>query len=296
MAERTVILSDLHLGRAGAPAVAQLRPLWQGCSHLIINGDLAEVHHPRYRGPAAREVIELYRLCEEDDVRVVLISGNHDAFITDRRHLLLHDNTVLLLHGDALHPGIAPWCASTAHLEKVYHQAMARYRKVTESMTPMERVLTASQHAAFKEWDEVDRLGGKRSKWDLLWHPIRMGRVISYWNQYPKLAAEFAKEHAPLARFVITGHSHRQGVWEMEHVTVINTGSFDFPGKPQGIIFQDNQMMYQGIVREGECFGWAKEITRWWSMPQWNVMSVEEDYPVLDALSLQVKMEKRRSA
>ena len=60
MEGRTVILSDLHLGRAKAAArsAEALRPLWSGATRLVLNGDIAEVHDPRVWATAAREVLQ----------------------------------------------------------------------------------------------------------------------------------------------------------------------------------------------------------------------------------------------
>ena len=94
MPGRIVILSDTHLGRpsCGAQSARALRPLWQGASHLIVNGDVAEIHHPRHWGEAARETMHLLDLCEEDSVALTLLSGNHDPFISEVRHLHLADD------------------------------------------------------------------------------------------------------------------------------------------------------------------------------------------------------------
>ena len=71
MQRRTVILSDTHLAGngQGAGSADALRPLWQGADELILNGDTAELSHPTLRADAAREVMRIQDLCEEDGVR-----------------------------------------------------------------------------------------------------------------------------------------------------------------------------------------------------------------------------------
>ena len=86
-----------------------LRPLWAGASNLIINGDVAEVHHPEHWADAATQLLQLLDLCEKDGVALTLLSGNHDPFIGEVRHLHLANHQVFVTHGDALHPAIAPW-------------------------------------------------------------------------------------------------------------------------------------------------------------------------------------------
>lgn len=110
MKDRIVILSDTHMGRPEAVvrSPAELAPLWRGADSLVINGDVAEVHDPRHRVKAAGQVLELHDLCERDGVDLTLLSGNHDPYISDTRHLKLANGAVFVTHGDALHPSIAP--------------------------------------------------------------------------------------------------------------------------------------------------------------------------------------------
>ena len=102
MSERIVIISDTHLGRPGGTArsAEALVPIWQNASELIINGDIAEIHHPAYRAAAAREVVQLQSLCEDHGTELTLISGNHDPYISDLRHLSLKNDRVFITHGD----------------------------------------------------------------------------------------------------------------------------------------------------------------------------------------------------
>ena len=83
MSKRIVILSDTHLGRpsCAAKSAASLRPLWNNATNLIINGDVAEVHHPDHWADAATQLLQLLDLCEKDGVALTLLSGNHDPFI-----------------------------------------------------------------------------------------------------------------------------------------------------------------------------------------------------------------------
>ncbi|MCG8509152.1 MAG: hypothetical protein MI741_07970, partial [Rhodospirillales bacterium] len=133
MPTRIVILSDLHMGRSrGSVRSAEaVRLLWQGASHLVINGDLAELHHPEYRAEAAKQSIRLFELCEQDNVGLTLLSGNHDAQISDVRHLLLSQGRVLITHGDVLHPAIIPWSVNA----KLLRQTFANARKSLASET-----------------------------------------------------------------------------------------------------------------------------------------------------------------
>lgn len=62
MTDRIVIISDTHLGRPKCAALSAkaLRPLWKDASRLIINGDIAEIHHPKHADAAGEQVIKLF--------------------------------------------------------------------------------------------------------------------------------------------------------------------------------------------------------------------------------------------
>jgi UDP-2,3-diacylglucosamine pyrophosphatase LpxH len=106
----TVIISDTHLGRRRGAAVTarSLRPLWREADHLVINGDAADVHHRTHALDARCELDRLVNLCQRDGVKLTLLAGNHDPLISPARHLTLHDDRILVMHGDAMHPAVAP--------------------------------------------------------------------------------------------------------------------------------------------------------------------------------------------
>lgn len=258
MADRVVILSDLHLGRThfSAGSAAALRPLWQGATRLILNGDTAEVHHPRNWSIAARQVLQLFDLCEADGVELTLISGNHDPFISDQRALTLADGQVFVTHGDVLHPAVAPWSPRAARMREVFAQAMASL--AGESRSELERHLEASQHASHAEWQALEQQAGKSSFRAMLLHPWSFIASLHYWQQYPGLAAAFAAQHAPEAKFIITGHTHCSSVTQIKGRTIINTGGFGMHRKPLAVVIERDAVRVHTIIRTGETFAMTK--------------------------------------
>ena len=103
--QRILVLSDLHLGLTArrTPTPAMLRPLWQGCDHLLLNGDTAELHVPSMSAPATDQLATMQQLCEEDGVGLSLIAGNHDPFISPLQRCTLVDGRVLVTHGQVIH-------------------------------------------------------------------------------------------------------------------------------------------------------------------------------------------------
>jgi predicted phosphodiesterase len=243
MPGRTLIISDTHLGRphGAARSAEALRPLWQGCTHLIVNGDVAEIHHPRHWTEAAQHTLRLHDLCEQDGVALTLLSGNHDPYITDLRHLHLAGGTVFVTHGDVLHPAVAPWSPRAGRMREAHEEALAAH--APEDRHRLEARLNATKHAAHVEWTELVHEAAKSSFINMMLRPWTFFEAIRYWRALPGIAASFLIEHAPAAKFIVLGHSHRAGIWTVRERIVINTGSFGFPGKPWAVAIDDERTM-----------------------------------------------------
>lgn len=252
---RLLILSDTHFGRPrwGVRAVESLRPLWQGFDHLIINGDVAEVHHPIYATRAARAVVQLFDLCERDSVHLTLLSGNHDPYITDQRHLTLAGGSIFVTHGDVLHPAVAPWSPAAARMREVHDAALAAISQTTRD--ELEARLTASQLAAHAEWEELAREARRSRMRGMLIRPWALVRVLQYWRRMPRLAYDFVAEHSPESAYVIVGHTHHQGIWRINERTIINTGSYGFPGRPWGVAVEQGSISVLPIRRRHGAYG-----------------------------------------
>lgn len=248
MAERIVILSDLHLGKnPGRISPERLRPIWRRGDHLISNGDLAEIHDPRYQAAARYQVLALQDLCDADGVTLTLLAGNHDPGLTSRRHLFLHHGQVLVTHGDAVDPSIAPWCVSAPLMREAYDDAMATLP--VESHAHLESQLWATQQAATLKWDMMkDRIGWVSAA-ALLLRPWAVLQILHYWHVFPRQAAAFCKSFAPEARFLITGHTHHQGLWTVDGTTIINTGCYGFPGRPRAVVLENGRLEVRRIGR-----------------------------------------------
>ncbi len=248
MEKPTLVISDTHLGdhRAGGPRVADLLPLLEGVGRLIINGDAAELQDPVTRGPAARQVLDLQLVCERLGVELTLLSGNHDAYTEDRRHVRLSSGRVLVTHGDVLHPAVVPWADPGRRLAK-QHAALLDALPESERDSLTAR-LAVSRHVGHDEF-----MNGSHGRTPaLLGNPLRLAAVLWYWWRAPSYAAAFAERFVPDAQFVLIGHSHRQGVWRRGGRTVINTGSFHWPGKPQAVLLDADELRVHAIDRRAD--------------------------------------------
>ena len=237
-----VILSDTHLGRKHCAAISAdaLRPLWQDASHIVINGDVAEVHHREHWGEAARQTMQLFDLCDADGVGLTLLSGNHDPYLSDIRHLHLANREVLVTHGDVMHPAVAPWSPASGRILQAHQRAIASLNP--EQRDHLESVLSASQYASHEEWNQLEQEASHASIRGMLMRPWALIKVLRYWRQFPRLANEFTDRFSPESRFVVLGHTHHPGIWTVNEKTIINTGSFGFPGHPRAVILEDKTL------------------------------------------------------
>ncbi len=226
-----------------------LRPVWAGADELIINGDLAELHDDKCRVQSAKHVIRLQELCDADGVNLTVLSGNHDPFLTDQRHLSLRDGLIFITHGDALHPAISPWTAEASKLRKCHEDALSMLND--EERRNFLEQLAAAQHASHIKWDQAfthpePRRGRARRMID---HGKKAAATLWYWHTLPRRAAGFAGTHAPQAKFFIFGHIHRAGLWQFDDLTVINTGGYGLPIKPRAVIIERDRLTVRKIIR-----------------------------------------------
>jgi len=268
MPHRTLIISDTHLGRPGTVTAQALRPMWQGVDELVINGDSAEVQIPWLRGASVRELDRLEDLTRRDGVQLTLISGNHDAYLTDRRCLQLYEGRILVMHGDALHPAVAPWTPSAKSMRRLTERAIQALKP--EDQNCLKHRLAIAQHVGHSEFLEEYVLSsrGEGGIWKALRRPWEVPLVLRYWKQEPDLADAFIQRYAPKTRFIILGHSHHAGVWQRGQRSIINTGAFTFPGKPWCVVIKDNQLSVERIHLQDKQYQRAATATKSFDLDQ----------------------------
>lgn len=250
MNRRTVILSDTHLAGQGQGAgnADALRSLWQGADELILNGDTAELSDPTWRVPAARQVMRIQDLCEEDGVRLTVLSGNHDPHITDRRFLRLCHGEVFLTHGDMLHPAISPWTTYAKQLRELHEDALKQLELIDRAQ--LDQQAMAATHASNLKWEQLALEPGKPRGplMAKLEKANKVAKVLWFWHSLPKLASRFAQRYAPDARFFIFGHIHRAGIWKFGEQTIINTGAYHHPRNPHAVILDGQTLSVHKVI------------------------------------------------
>jgi predicted phosphodiesterase len=265
MARRTIVISDLHLGRGSVTLPRMLAPILAGADEIVVNGDVAELHLPLHRDAAARGLESLRKRADRSGADLRLIAGNHDPLVSPCRSATLADGAVFLTHGDAVHPSVAPWSPAASALQEAFIRHL-------EAIPPQERgrlesVLAASREAASTEWAQRHADRGSGKPWRLLGRPLALLRIALFWREYPALVADFGLKHAPHSEFLLVGHSHMPGAWRIGSRLVVNTGAFAFPRRPHAAVVEGRSMslcplvLRQGFYELGEPReGWSWEL------------------------------------
>lgn len=227
-----LIVSDLHLGR-GPCTVRSIEPLIAEASRLVVNGDVAELRFPGAEAPAYAELERLRDACRHHGTALELIEGNHDLGVSQRRHALLANDRVLVTHGDAFDPCVAPWAPWADDARAAVARVLATYP--VEERDSAEAAFAAARAAAECEWSDAGRARKHAGAWGLLWRPHAVILILRYWQRYPKLADAFAARCAPAAQVVVCGHSHHPGAWRVGDRIILNTGHFEFPARPYAV-------------------------------------------------------------
>jgi predicted phosphodiesterase len=267
MRDRVLILSDLHLGGPESIRYARgLRPLLEPGTTLVLNGDTAEFHRPEFQEDAEVEYRRLLALAEDRDVAVVTLAGNHDPFVSERRTLELADGTILVTHGDAFHPSVAPWSLGGRAMRAEWDRFMA-------TLPPEERptnaaALAAAREAAISQWRFFGNGDHRTTVWRMMLRPSLGFEVFRAWHGFPRLAAAFGRRHSPAVRVVVAGHSHRAGVRAADGITVLNTGAYAFPGTPHAAILDGRRLSLWPIERYGRGIGATYRLSA--RGPRWS--------------------------
>jgi len=229
------IVSDVHFAERASRvrSLGELRPLTEGVSLLVFNGDMMDTRpgpDDRRTARIRREVLEYFGSC---GTPVTFLTGNHDPDIARQHSLELASGRVLVTHGDILFESIVPWSNEAKVVRQKVIQALAALPG--EGSSKLEGRLAAFRSVAAsirqRHQSERDPLRyAIRLAGDTVWPPDRILKILSAWREAPGRAAAFARRHRPKAGFIVIGHTHRPGAWQTPSgVVVVNTGSFCRP-------------------------------------------------------------------
>ena len=255
----TRVLSDIHFGdhasRVGQ--LAQLGPLLDGVSHLVLNGDTLDTRpgpNPAHTSECRAQVIDFF---PRHAPTVSYLSGNHDADFSPLHHVDLLGGRVFVTHGDIFFDDIVPWSHDAVVIaERIAHELRgvppALHHDLDHRLAVIRRVAAGIPQ---RHQSERNRLKfALEYIADTVWPPTRMLRVMQAWRIAPRRAAELSRRYRPAAGFVLSGHTHRPGVWsDHADITVVNTGSFCRPLAGYAVDLTDERVLVRRVEqRRGE--------------------------------------------
>ncbi len=243
---RTLILSDLHFGLPEVPCgrpprtPATLAPLLNECDHLVLNGDIADIHH-LHRGGRGLELRDVWRgMIERAGIALTEINGNHDFEPARSNFADLFGGVIFVTHGHAFGESMLPWTPAHRIVRETLRAARARNPKTLEGD------LAAAGEAAMAQWGEAISHNEPTALISIGMNPWRVARVLAWWRRFPGEAASYAERFRPQAQIVVCGHSHRAGRWLIASSDggtrrrILNTGGFTFPSSPHAVVIDDS--------------------------------------------------------
>ncbi len=228
----TRILSDIHYGDRASRVthLGSLRPLLEGVSHLVLNGDTLDTRpgpDPVHTQECREAVREFFGAGVP---AATFLTGNHDADFSPHHRLDLAGDRVFVVHGDIVYDDVVPWSKDAPLIRRRLAEEMEAlspdlHHALDHRLAMIRRVTASIPQRHQSEKNALKYLAGYLA--DTAWPPWWILRVVQAWRRAPHLAAELTRRHRPAAKFVLIGHTHRPGIWRMRHgVVVINTGSF----------------------------------------------------------------------
>ncbi len=254
------IVSDLHYADrvSRIRALAQLSPLLEGSSGIVLNGDTLDTRsskHPEHVERAKREVAEFFG---SSPVPVTFLTGNHDPDISERHATEFADGKVLVTHGDVLFDDIVPWSRDAPVIRDRIIAALAalpegqssRFEGRIRAFRSVARTIPQLHQSEPNPFRYVVRLAG-----ETVWPPRRVFSILKSWQETPGKAAALAQNHSAGVRFILIGHTHRPGVWRTPSgVVVINTGSFCRPFGGLTAEVTPDRLRVRKVVFRGNAF------------------------------------------
>lgn len=255
----TRILSDIHYGDRASRVdrLVQLRPLLDGVSALVLNGDTLDTR----AGPAPAHTAECRAAVIDFFPRLVpsttFLTGNHDADFSPHHHVDLAGGSVFVIHGDIFFDDLVPWSRDAPLIARRIAEELRALPAEFHDHLDRRLAILRRVAASIPQRHQSER---NRLKFalhyiaDTVWPPLRTLRVIRAWRLAPLRAAELARRHRPAARFVLAGHTHRPGIWQSPSgICVINTGSFCPPLGGYAVDLTEDRLIVRRIdVRAGE--------------------------------------------
>ena len=258
--EPITILSDLHFGHQATEidAPEQLVPVFEESKTVIFNGDTVEMRTERFWNQGRKDLLRIADTCRAAGTEPVFVNGNHDPDISEFNHIDMAGGAVLVTHGDILFHDISPWSSEAAVMGPEHSRILGELEK--DELEDFEHRLSASKRVMMSV-SLPDRLkprdGRQRFLATLLyelWPPWKPFQILGVWLRTPHTAVRMAETFRPAAKYIVIGHTHFGGIWELASRTVINTGSFLPVFGRTAVQLERDVLSVRRIDREEGCY------------------------------------------
>jgi predicted phosphodiesterase len=263
---RLRIVSDLHVGEphSRVQSVDRLAPLLAGTDHLVLNGDTLDTRFLDLDPDARAHKADFDAFVAAHPGRITVLTGNHDPDLTGVHHLELEGGRVLVTHGDALFPEMAPWGWEAAHFRSEQEKRLAAVPEAERGS--LETRLRVCKDAIYHiRHLSPHRPDGRGHRWRrnlrVVRALLRLHRIWRCWREMPDAGARLAEVYRPAARIVILGHFHWPGVWRRRGRVVINTGAATLAHGALAVDFVGPQLLVRALQfsRSGLRLGAVRE-------------------------------------
>lgn len=213
--ERARFISDIHFGHVKALVrePEELAFLLEGCTHLVVCGDLSETREGPYRAEGLEKRARFLQMCRDAGVRAVLLAGNHDPD-EETGLLKLQGGRICALHGHALFKEVAPWGweylknkQASRELIAAFPEADADLRKRLELARAMSVLVPPIYTRSRVYRNKLVRFLAHSA-----WPPGRPMQILLAWLTMMRRMRQFTDRFFPEAEVVIFGHLHRRAV------------------------------------------------------------------------------------
>lgn len=249
----TRILSDLHYADPGSwlEDLRSLEPLLSRVDRLVLNGDTLDTQvHPR----APELLAEVRTFFPSQAPEIEFIAGNHDPDISPLNEVAFAENRVWITHGHVLYDDVAPWSRLVPEIRRRFRLHAGTLS--SDELRKLEVRFRLFRQICLKLPSEQSQQG--RGNWARLrriarvvFPPDRLLIMLRIWRELPELALTFARAQRPDAQVIITGHTHRHGVWHRpDGRIVINTGSFCPPTGGLLVDLTENRITVRQVKRQ----------------------------------------------
>lgn len=208
-------VSDIHFGHAKALSgePESLAFLLEGCSHLVVCGDLSETRECSYQAAGLEKRARFLQMCRESGVEPILLAGNHDPE-EECSLLKLQGGRICAMHGHALFKEVAPWGWEYLKNKQACRDLIASFPGADTDLRQrleLARAMSVLIPPIYMR-SRVYRNRLVRFLAHSAWPPERPLQIFLAWMTMMRRMRHFSDRFFPEAETVIFGHLHRRAV------------------------------------------------------------------------------------